>query len=196
MLQFITAKSDKYTIAEEAQMVIEGGCQWIQVSEQLPEGTSMKDILMELKPLCEENGVFLMVESDAELAQEMRIHGAHLKKTDIKPTEARELLGPHAVIGIDTDSAAEILALKGLDIDYAVLDLDRGNTIDDIKQTISEVRGQGFDIHIVVKGANIDMADLNRLKQAGVSGFAMSRQILDNPEPAVATAEILAALSL
>ncbi len=196
MLQFITAKSDKYTIAEEAQMVIEGGCQWIQVSEQLPEGTSMKDILLELKPLCEENGVFLMVESDAELAQEMRIHGVHLKKTDIKPTEARELLGPHAVIGIDTDSAAEILALKGLDIDYAVLDLDRGNTIDDIKQTISEVRGQGFDIHIVVKGANIDMADLNRLKQAGVSGFAMSRQILDNPEPAVATAEILAALSL
>ena len=31
MLQFITNASDKYSIAEEVQMAIEGGCKWIQL---------------------------------------------------------------------------------------------------------------------------------------------------------------------
>ncbi len=196
MLQFITAKSDKYTITEEVQMAIEGGCQWIQVSDSLPEGISMKETLSELQPLCEENGVFLMAESDAKLAQEMRIHGVHLKKNDMKPAEARELLGPHAVIGVDVDSAADILALKGLDIDYAVIDTDKGASITDIEQIISEVREQKFDIHIVVKSSAIDKSRLQQLKQTGVSGFALSEQIIDAPDPVSATAEILATLGL
>ena len=31
MLQFITHPSEKYSIAEEVQMAIEGGCRWIQL---------------------------------------------------------------------------------------------------------------------------------------------------------------------
>ena len=31
MLQFITHPSERYTIAEEVQMVLEGGCKWIQL---------------------------------------------------------------------------------------------------------------------------------------------------------------------
>lgn len=80
MLQFITSTSDKYSIAEEAQMAIEGGCLWIQVSQSLPDGVTQKEVLQELQPVCEENEVFLMADSDVELAKEMRIHGVHLKK--------------------------------------------------------------------------------------------------------------------
>lgn len=194
MLQFITSKSDKYSIAEEAQMVIEGGCQWIQVSNSLPEGTTLKETLQELKPVCEENEVFLVVDSDVELAQELRIHGVHLKKSDMKPAEARELLGPHAVIGVDADSAADIIALKGLDIDYAVVDYNDGSSSEAIRKIIDEVRSAGVEIHIVAKGI-IPLSELPLLRQAGVNGFALSQQIIGAADPVAATAEILNALA-
>lgn len=194
MLQFITSTSDKYSIAEEAQMAIEGGCLWIQVSQSLPDGVTQKEVLQELQPVCEENEVFLMADSDVELAKEMRIHGVHLKKDDMKPAEARELLGPHAVIGVDADTAADIIALRGLDIDYAVLDFDDRHGIPTIREIINEVRKEGVEIHIVARG-RFALSDFSELKQAGVNGFAVSRQITDTSDPVAATAEILDAIS-
>lgn len=194
MLQFITSTSDKYSIAEEAQMAIEGGCLWIQVSQSLPDGVTQKEVLQELQPVCEENEVFLMADSDVELAKEMRIHGVHLKKDDMKPAEARELLGSHAVIGVDADTAADIIALRGLDIDYAVLDFDDRHSIPSIREIINEVRKEGVEIHIVARG-RFALSDFSELKQAGVNGFAVSRQISDTPDPVAATAEILDAIS-
>lgn len=194
MLQFITSSSDKYSIAEEAQMAIEGGCLWIQVSQSLPDGVTQKEVLQELQPVCEENEVFLMADSDVELAKEMRIHGVHLKKDDMKPAEARELLGPHAVIGVDADTAADIIALRGLDIDYAVLDFDDRHDIPTIREIVNEVRKEKVEIHIVVRGRFLH-SEFSELKQAGVNGFAVSRQITDTPAPVAATAEILDAIS-
>lgn len=194
MLQFITSTSDKYSIAEEAQMAIEGGCLWIQVSQSLPDGVTQKEVLQELQPVCEENEVFLMADSDVELAKEMRIHGVHLKKDDMKPAEARELLGPHAVIGVDADTAADIIALRGLDIDYAVLDFDDRHGIPTIREIVNEVRKEKVEIHIVVRG-RFSHSEFSELKQAGVNGFAVSRQISDAPDPVAATAEILDAIS-
>lgn len=194
MLQFITSASVKYSIAEEAQMAIKGGCLWIQVSQSQPENTTQKEVLQELQPMCEENEVFLMADSDVELAKEMRIHGVHLKKDDMKPAEARELLGPHAVIGVDADTAADIIALRGLDIDYAVLDFDDRHGIPTIREIVNEVRKEKVEIHIVARG-RFSHTELSELKQAGVNGFAVSRQITDAPDPVAATAEILNAIS-
>ncbi|MBD5230113.1 MAG: hypothetical protein HDS69_08795 [Bacteroidales bacterium] len=193
MLQFITLKSEKYSVAEEAQMAIEGGCMWIQVSASLPEGVSMKEAFAEIQPLCEENEVFLVVDSDVELAKEMRIHGVHLKKGDMNAAEARELLGPHAVIGVDAETAADILALKGKDIDYAVLDFDGEQSIARIAEIAKEVRNDGFEIHIVARG-NMSADEMKALQAVGVNGFAVSSQIVDAPDPVAATKEILAAL--
>lgn len=190
MLQFITSKSDRYSIAEEAQMAIEGGCMWIQVSQSLPEGLSLKEAVAEIQPMCEENEVFLVVDSDVELAKEMRIHGVHLKKGDMKPAEAREQLGPHAVIGVDVESSADILALKGQDIDYAVLDFDGEGSIQRISEIVKEVKADGLEIHIVARG-KMSAADMKALQEAGVNGFAVSRQIIEAPDPVAATADIL-----
>ncbi|MDE6317175.1 MAG: thiamine phosphate synthase, partial [Muribaculaceae bacterium] len=166
---------------------------WIQVSESLPAGISLKEALTELQPLCEENEVFLIADSDVELAKDMRIHGVHLKKGDMKPAEARELLGPHAVIGVDVNSAADILSLKGQDIDYAVLDFDGEQSIPRITEIIKEVNADGMEIHIVARGM-MSLADMTELQKAGVNGFALSRQIIDAADPVTATADILKAL--
>lgn len=193
MLQFITSKSDKYSIIEEAQMAIEGGCIWIQVSKSLPESTTQKDIINELRPLCEGKEVFLMVDSDVELVKETNIHGVLLKKGDMKPIEAREYLGAEAVIGVVVENATDILALRGRDMDYVVIDFDKDN-IGKIQQIIEEINSQGFDIHIVVRG-NMEILEMLSLMQIGVAGFAVSEQITNAADPIVATKNILTALS-
>lgn len=193
MLQFITYASDRYTIAEEVQMAIEGGCRWIQVSQSLPEGMTQKEAVEGLVQLCRENDTFLVIDSDVALANEMRVHGVHLGKSDMKPAEARELLGPHAVIGVDVDSAADILSLRGLDMDYAVIEYGQQHSIENIRNIIKQVHDDGFEIHIVVRG-ELDLQVIKALRQAGVSGIAMSKTIMDAGDPVSKTSEILTAL--
>lgn len=192
MLQFLTTDSKKYSIAEEAQMAIEGGCRWIQITGSLPEGITLKDAVNDTKQLCEENEAFLMVDSDVELANEMRIHGVHLKKGDMQPAMARELLGAHAVIGVDADNAGDILALQGQDIDYAALDFGK-LSFDEIAGIIRTVRKEKMDIHIVARGI-FSVDNLHDLQKAGISGFAVSTQITDAHDPVKATSDILNAI--
>lgn len=193
MLQFITYASDRYTIAEEAQMAIEGGCRWIQVSKSLPEGLTQKEAVEGLMQLCQENDTFLVIDSDVALANEMRVHGVHLGKSDMKPAEAREMLGPHAVIGVDVDSAADILSLRGLDMDYAVIEYGPQHSMENIRDIINQVHDDGFEIHIVVRG-DLDLQAITDLRQAGVSGIAMSKTIMEAVDPVSKTSEILSAL--
>ena len=193
MLQFITSKSDKYSIKEEVQMAIEGGCLWIQVSKSLPDGVTQKDIIDELRPLCEEKETFLLVDSDVELVKEANIHGVLLKNGDMNPAEAREYLGAEAVIGVEVNNANEILALKGLDIDYVVIDFDKFS-ISEIQNIIEDANKNGNNIHIVV-GGRMEIVEMLSLMQIGVAGFALSEQIIVSPNPVVATKNILTALS-
>lgn len=193
MLQFITSKSDKYSIKEEVQMAIEGGCLWIQVSKSLPDGVTQKDIIDELRPLCEEKETFLLVDSDVELVKEANIHGVLLKNEDMNPAEAREYLGAEAVIGVEVNNANEILALKGLDIDYVVIDYNKFS-ISEIQNIIEEANKNGNNIHIVVSG-RMEIVEMLSLMQIGVAGFALSEQIIESPNPVIATTNILTALS-
>lgn len=193
MLQFITSKSDKYSIKEEVQMAIDGGCLWIQVSNSLPEGVSQKDIIDEIRPLCEKNETFLLVDSDVELVKEANIHGVLLKNNDRNPAEAREYLGAEAIIGVAVNNTNEILALKGLDVDYVVIDFDKFS-VTDIQNIIEEIRSKGVDIHIVVRG-KIEIVEMLTLMQIGVAGFAISEQIVDAPNPVASTANIITVLS-
>ncbi len=192
MLQFLTHSSDKYSIAEEAQMAIEGGCGWIQVTKSVNDGEDFRQTIIELKPLCEENGTFLMIDSDVELANELRIHGVHLRRGDMSPGDARQQLGPHAVIGVDCDNAHEILTLKGLDIDYASVGPYREKFAEeDYRQIIAKVRELGFEIPVVAYG-EISLEEVKPLLEAGVNGFAISQPITNAADPVKKTQEYLA----
>ena len=52
MLQFITQESDKYSIAEEVQMALEGGCRWIQLRMNGATPEIVRETALDLIPLC------------------------------------------------------------------------------------------------------------------------------------------------
>lgn len=192
MLQFLTHKSTRYSAAEQARMALEGGCTWIQVTASMNDGESMKEIVEQLQPICEEKEAFLIVDSDVELCNETRIHGVHLHKGDMAPEVARETLGAHAVIGCDVESADDIMALQGKDIDYAAIQLTScdAEELAQLSEMIANAREKGSEMPIVARG-QFSNENLNALLSVGVNGFAISTQITESENPTECISSIL-----
>ena len=163
MLQFITHPSEHYSIAEEAQMAIEGGCRWIQLRMKDASDDEVRQVAMEIIPMCRETDTFLIIDDRVELVNELKVSGVHLGKNDMDPLEAREILGPHAIIGITANTAEDIIRYKGKDVDYVGLGPFRHTTtkknlspvlgIEGYTSVISQVRQTGVELPIVAIAA-------------------------------------------
>ncbi|MDE5685959.1 MAG: thiamine phosphate synthase [Paramuribaculum sp.] len=200
MLQFITNPSEKYTIAEEVRMAIEGGCRWIQLRMKNASDEEVKQTALGLIDICRDHDAFLVIDDRVNVVEELKVSGVHLGKNDMNPLEARELLGPHAIIGATANTAEDILKYKGKDIDYIGLGPFRYTTtkeklspvlgLEGYKKIISEVRGAGMDIPIVAIGG-ITLEDVDDLMATGVSGIAVSGAIINAPDPMLYTSQIM-----
>ena len=200
MLQFITHPSDKYTIAEEAQMAIEGGCRWIQLRMKNATDDEVRNVAMELIPLCQETDTFLVIDDRVELVNELKVSGVHLGKEDMPAREARELLGPHAIIGVTANTIDDLLALRGLDVDYVGLGPLRHTTTKErlapvlgyegYRDIVAQARAAGIELPIVAIGG-ITTDDIEPLMATGVNGMAVSGAIIGASDPVAETSQFI-----
>lgn len=192
MLQFITHPSDKYSIAEEVQMVLEGGCKWIQLRLKDATDEEFRQTALEIIPLCQENEAFLVFDDRVELAMEMSVHGVHLGKEDMNPLLARETMGAEAIIGCTANTADDIKKFKGWDVDYVGLGPFRYTTtksklspvigLEGYKEIVKEVRAADILLPIVAIGG-VTIEDIDELMATGINGVAMSGAIINAPDP-------------
>lgn len=200
MLQFITHPSDKYSIPEEVQMVLEGGCKWIQLRMKDASDEEFRETALEIIPMCKESEAFLVFDDRVELAIELGVHGVHLGKNDMNPLEARELMGPEAIIGCTANTAEDITRLRGWDVDYVGLGPFRFTStksnlspvlgLDGYKYIVEAVRSAEIELPIVAIGG-ITIDDIDDLMKTGISGVAMSSAIINAPDPVAYTTEVL-----
>lgn len=204
MLQFITRPSDKYSIAEEVQMAIEGGCQWVQLRMKDASEEEIRQTALEIIPMCQENGTFLIIDDHVSLVNDLKVSGVHLGREDMDPLEAREILGPHAIIGITANTADDIIKYKGKDVDYVGLGPFRFTTtkkklapqlgIEGYRDIVEKVRAAGVELPIVAIGG-IVLDDIDALMATGINGIAMSGAIINAPDPVAYTSEVLEKLA-
>jgi thiamine-phosphate diphosphorylase len=204
MLQFITHPSDRYTIPEEVQMAIEGGCKWIQLRMKDASYDEMKSTALEIIPMCRENDIILVIDDNVELVNELRVHGVHLGKNDMDPRKAREILGPHAIIGVTANTADDILSFRGIDVDYVGVGPFRHTTtkknlapvigLDGYKDIVAKVTAAGNKLPLVAIGG-ITLEDVTGIMATGVQGIAVSGSIINAPDPVRYTTQLLNALN-
>lgn len=204
MLQFITHPSDRYTIPEEVQMAIEGGCKWIQLRMKDATYDEMKSTALEIIPMCRENDIILVIDDNVELVNELRVHGVHLGKNDMDPRKAREILGPHAIIGVTANTADDILSFRGIDVDYVGVGPFRHTTtkknlapvigLDGYKDIVAKVTAAGNKLPLVAIGG-ITLEDVTGIMATGVQGIAVSGSIINAPDPVRYTTQLLNALN-
>ncbi|MBD5201713.1 MAG: thiamine phosphate synthase [Bacteroidales bacterium] len=204
MLQFITHPSEKYSIAEEVQMVIEGGCRWVQLRLKDVSDEEFVQIAEEVIPLCRESNTFLVFDDRVELAVKMHVHGVHLGKNDMPPAQARELMGAEAIIGCTANTAADITALSGIDVDYVGLGPYRHTTtkerlspilgLEGYRKVVAEASAAGNKLPIVAIGG-ITIDDIEPILATGVNGIAMSGAIINAPDPVEYTRRVMTLLT-
>lgn len=200
MLQFITHPSEKYSIAEEVQMAIEGGCRWIQLRMKDASDEEVRNVALEIIPMCQETDTFLIIDDRVELVNELRVSGVHLGKDDMDPMQAREILGPHAIIGVTANTASDIIKFKGKDVDYVGLGPFRFTTtkkklapeigLEGYAEIVKEVRAAGVELPIVAIGG-ITEDDVKPLMATGVNGIAMSGAIIGADDPMLYTSSVM-----
>ncbi len=204
MLQFITHPSERYSIAEEVQMALEGGCKWIQLRLKDATDEEFRQTALEIIPMCKENEAFLVFDDRVELAMEMSVHGVHLGKNDMNPLVARETMGAEAIIGCTANTAADIKAFRGWDVDYVGLGPFRHTTtkaklspllgLEGYAAIVKEVRRADILLPIVAIGG-ITIDDIAPLMATGVNGVAMSGAIINADDPVDYTRRVLQRLN-
>ena len=191
MLQFITHKSNRFTYVEQVKMVIEGGCRWVQLYMEDATDEEFKKVAEEITPICKETDTILVFDGRVELTMDMKVHGVHLHRTNMPAGQVREFLGAGAIIGVSVNTATEIMATRGLDVDYVALACDL--TADNYKRIVSEVRDAGIELPIVAVG-DVSLQDIPQLLSDGVNGIALSKAIVESENPVAFTREVINAL--
>lgn len=204
MLMFITHPSDRYSIAEEVQMALEGGCKWIQLRMKDASDEEFRQTALEIIPMCQENEAFLVFDDRVELAMEMGVHGVHLGKNDMNPLQARETMGAEAIIGVTANTADDIIRFRGWDVDYVGLGPFRYTTtksnlspvlgIDGYREIVKAVRDSGMTLPIVAIGG-ITIDDIPAIMATGVNGVAVSGAIINADDPVEYTRNLLEKLN-
>ena len=181
-------------------MAIEGGCRWIQLRMKNSTDEEVKETALQLIDMCREHDAFLIIDDRVNVVNDLKVSGVHLGKEDMNPMEARELLGPNAIIGVTANTAEDILAFKGKDVDYVGLGPFRYTTtkeklapvigIDGYKEIVKQVRDAGVELPIVAVGG-ITLEDVPALMETGVNGIAVSGAIINAADPMLYTSKIM-----
>ena len=181
-------------------MAIEGGCRWIQLRMKNATDDEVRNVAMELIPLCQETDTFLVIDDRVALVNELKVSGVHLGKEDMPAREARELLGPHAIIGVTANTIDDLLALRGLDVDYVGLGPLRHTTTKErlapvlgyegYRDIVAQARAAGIELPIVAIGG-ITTDDIEPLMATGVNGMAVSGAIIGASDPVAETSQFI-----
>lgn len=99
-------------------MAFAGGAQFVQYRNKDFVPARDLESLRQLAMLAGKLERTLIVNDDISLAVEVGAQGVHLGRGDGSPEEARQKLGPQAVVGATVHSLEELHALRGMQIDY------------------------------------------------------------------------------
>ena len=96
-----------------------GGARLLQYRDLGADHLRRRDEALELKRLCDEHGVPLLINGDAALALAVGAAGVHLGETAEDLASARARLGPSALIGVSCfDSLDRARAMAAMGADY------------------------------------------------------------------------------
>ena len=97
-----------WTPADVARAFLDGGAAFLQVrAKHLPSGPFL-DLCDRIVSMAAPSGAIVIVNDRTDLAWLSGAAGVHLGQDDVPPAEARAQLGPAAVIGRSTHSAAQL----------------------------------------------------------------------------------------
>ena len=192
MLQIIITPSDKYSMAEMAQMAIEAGAQWRQLRVPEMSDEELRESSADIITLCRESGTMLTIEDRVDMARELGLHGVFLHAGENSPLKVREELGAEAVIGTMTGSPDSAMAMERADIDYVALP----GEVSEASEFIGTIRSAGSQIPVVAYRpySSLGKEEIATIMAQGFSGICGGASVFNSDNPVGAIEEALANL--
>lgn len=171
---------------------LSGGADIVQLREKELGRAEIERAAGTFRRVADTFSAFFVINDDPELAHSCRADGVHVGQDDVSAEEARELLGPDAIIGLSTHSEGQIAASADRPVDYI--------SVGPIWETPTKQGRPGVGLELIAHAAEhaphpffaiggIDPSNAAQVVEAGAERLCAVRAIRDAADPeAAATA--------
>ncbi|MEB3828911.1 thiamine phosphate synthase [Phormidium sp. CCY1219] len=195
-LYLVTSVSDRlFSIIEAA---VEGGLTLVQYRDKNTNDAQRLRNAEKLREICHDYGALFIMNDRVDLALAVDADGVHLGQDDVPTSLARQLLGPHRLIGRSTTNPEEMERAIAEGVDYiGVGPVYETPTKEGKPPTgLSYVRyaAENSPIPWFAIGG-IDMHNLNEVLDSGADRVAVVRAIMEAEQPTLVTQYFLSQIT-
>jgi thiamine-phosphate pyrophosphorylase len=176
---------------------LSGGVDIVQLREKDLPRREIEVAALTFRRLCDTYSALFIVNDDPELARSCDADGVHVGQDDASVAEARELLGPEAIVGLSTHSTEQIAASAEAAVDYI--------SVGPVWETPTKEGRPGVGLELVAEAAEsaphpffaiggIDTTNADRVVAAGAHRLGAVRAIRDAEAPTAAAEALRVAL--
>ncbi len=186
-------------LPDRVAAAVRGGVDVVQLRDKRATREELLPLAEELREVCARGGSLFTVNDDPELARLSGAAGVHLGQEDLSLAEARETLGPDAVVGLSAGSVEEARQAAAAGADY----LGIGTVFATPTKSDANVAGLAL-VEAVARQdlpvpwfaiGGIDLHNAPAVAAAGAPGFAVVRAVLDADDPEEAARRLRSVLS-
>lgn len=170
-----------------------GGADIVQLREKELGRAEIERAAGTFRRIADTFSALFIVNDDPELAQICDADGVHVGQDDVSAEQAREVLGPDAIVGLSTHSEEQIGASEGRPVDYI--------SVGPIWETPTKEGRPGVGLELISHAAQnaphpffaiggIDAGNAEEVVRAGAERLCVVRAIRDAAAPEAAATEL------
>jgi thiamine-phosphate pyrophosphorylase len=184
------------TLTDVVMAAVGGGARTVQLREKTAGTRAFVDLARALRVLLAPRGVPLIINDRVDVALAAGADGVHIGRNDMAYPDARQLLGPEAVIGLSAESMDDVTRAERYDVDYlGVSPIFPSSTKTDTVGTwgidgLAEVRRQSR--HRLVAIGGLHAGNVGEVVAAGADAVAVVSAVCAAADPRAAASELAA----
>ncbi len=170
-----------------------GGADIVQLREKELGRVEIQRAAETFRRVADTFSALFILNDDPELAHACDADGVHVGQDDVSAEQARELLGPNAIVGLSTHSEEQIAASAGRPVDYI--------SVGPIWETPTKEGRPGVGTELIAHAAasaphpffaigGIDTGNAAEVVAAGAERLCVVRAIRDAANPEAAATEL------
>ena len=193
-LYAITDRSwlDGRAFVDVCRDVLRGGASMLQLREKGLDEQSFRDDAVQIKALCSEYGVPLIINDNVALAKEIGV-GVHVGQGDTPLKEVRKTLGADAIVGVSCQTVAQAIEAERDGASYlgvgAVFPTSTKQGTKAVDYRLLNAICNAVSIPVVAIGG-VSASNLMRLAGSGIAGVAVVSALFAAKEPYDAAREL------
>ena len=197
-LYFVCEARPQTDLESLLRAALTGGADIVQLREKELGRAEIERAAATFRRVADTFSALFILNDDPELARACDADGVHVGQDDVSAEQARELLGPNAVVGLSTHSEEQIAASAERPVDYISVGpiwetpTKEGRPAAGLSYVEYAARVAGDRPWFAIGG--IDLDNDREVTAAGASRIVVVRAIRDAEEPGAAARALRAAL--